>query len=39
MQKLPAIDSRDLLRFFKDLGFIVLRQRALAFGSDPKMGE
>ena len=39
MQMLPAIDSQDLLRFFKDLGFIVLRQRALAFGSDPKMGE
>lgn len=25
MQKLPAIDSQELLRFLKDLGFIVVR--------------
>ncbi|HNQ53615.1 MULTISPECIES: type II toxin-antitoxin system HicA family toxin, partial [Methanothrix] len=27
MQKLPAIDSQDLLRFLKALGFIVIRTK------------
>ena len=27
MQKLPAIDSQDLLRFLKALGFIIIRTK------------
>ena len=27
MQKLPAIDSQELLRFLKDLGFVVIRTK------------
>ncbi|MGV8089765.1 MAG: type II toxin-antitoxin system HicA family toxin [Methanothrix sp.] len=27
MQKLPAIDSQDLLRFLKGLGFVVIRTK------------
>lgn len=27
MQKLPAIDSQELLRFLKDLGFVVVRRK------------
>jgi predicted RNA binding protein YcfA (HicA-like mRNA interferase family) len=27
MQKLPAIESQELLRFLKDLGFVIIRTK------------